>query len=146
MISSLGFVSYKHGREVVAVNLCWKIFLKWSYWFWFRQDRAKLFSHKVEWFWDSKAARDGFRDGAAKKEFGQSGLTWLYSGDPATGLGVPRPFGFWKKSNQTDLGRAGKKLNQCIKGFTLMVHIQTQHLDKEVEKETPLWPILPAIV
>ena len=116
-----------------------------GYWSTRRQNREIGKIHFHTKLSDFETARR-FRDGAAKKEFGQSGLTWLYSGDPATGLGVPRPFGFWKKSNQTDLGRLGKKLNQCIKGLTLMVHIQTQHLDKEVEKETPLRPILPAIV
>ena len=83
----------------------------------------------------------------AKTNFGQSRLTWLHSGDPATRLSVFGPFRFWKKSNQTDLGRGGKKLNQCIKGFTLMVHIQAQqhtHLDKKAVKETPLRPILPS--
>ena len=105
----------------------------------FRQSWVIWEEDSKRWFWDDRA----------KTEFGQSGLTWLYSGDPATGSGVPRPFRFWKKSNQTDLGCSGKKLNQCIKGLTLMVHIQTQqatHVDKNFEKETPLRPILPAIV
>ena len=33
----------------------------------------------------------------AKTNFGQSRLTWLHSGDPATRLSVFGPFRFWKK-------------------------------------------------
>ena len=35
---------------------------------------------------------DGFETVSNKKEFEQSGLTWLYSGDPATRLDVLGPF------------------------------------------------------
>ena len=59
----------------------------------------------------------------AKTNFGQSRLTWLHSGDPATRLSVLGPFRFWKKSNQTDLGRGGKKVESMYQ----RVHLNGTH-------------------